>query len=156
MTTTPIYATDKITISLPAIEVWPLLADFEGYPRWWPKSLEIHVLSSSEELLGTEVEIRPFGGRPFRCRVEAVDAPKRILMRYFGGFVDGTGEWRLEQLGKETQVIYRLEVQAHGWLVALLDKVLNLAHLHSRSMKTVLQNLRRELDQKQHLTRERS
>ena len=95
-------------------------ADIRGYPRWWPKSLGIRVLSGGVELLGTEVEVRPFGGRPFHCRVEAVDKPKRIRMRYFGGFIDGFGEWSLEPLGQETRVIYRLEAQAHGWLVVLL------------------------------------
>jgi carbon monoxide dehydrogenase subunit G len=71
-------------------------------------------------------------------------------MRYFGGFIDGVGEWRLEPLGQETRVIYRLEVEARGWLVALLGKVLNLARIHSRSMQTILQNLASALDRKQH------
>ena len=154
MPTTPIQATDEIMIPLPATEVWPVLADFGGYPRWWPKSLGIRVLSSGEKLLGTEVEIHPFGGRPFRCRVEAVDAPKRIQMRYFGGFIDGFGEWRLEPLGQETRVVYRLEAKAHGWLVVMLGKVLNLAWLHSRSMQTVLQDLNHVLYRKQHRTKE--
>ncbi len=154
MTSTPIHATDEITIPLPATEVWPVLADFGEYSRWWPKSLGIHVLSGGVELLGTEVEVHPFGGRPFRCRVEAVDMPKRIRMRYFGGFIDGFGEWRLEPLGQETRVIYRLEAKAHGWLVVLLGKVLNLARLHSRSMQAILKNLNHVLDRKQHCAKE--
>lgn len=154
MTNTPIHATDEITIPLPATEVWPVFADFGAYSRWWPKSLEIRVLSGGVELLGTEVEVRPFGGRSFRCRVEAVDVPKRMQMRYFGGFIEGFGEWRLEPLGQETRVIYRLEAKAYGWLVVLLGKVLNLARLHSRLMQTVLQNLNHVLDRKQHCTKE--
>lgn len=150
MISTPIHATDEIVIPLPATEVWPVLADFGGYPRWWPKSLGIRLRSGGAELLGTEVELRPVGGRPFRCRVEAVDVPKRIQMRYFGGFIDGVGEWRLEPSGQETRVIYTLEVEANGWLVALLGKVLNLSRIHSRSMQTILQNLANVLDRKQH------
>jgi uncharacterized protein YndB with AHSA1/START domain len=141
MMRTPIQAFDEIIIPRPAAEVWPVLADFEGYPRWWPKSLGIRVLSGGGELIGTEVEVRPFGGRPFRCRVEAVDMPNRIQMRYFGGFIDGLGEWRLEPLGQETRVTYRLEAQAIGWVVVLLGKVVDLARLHSRLMQEVLRNL---------------
>jgi uncharacterized protein YndB with AHSA1/START domain len=148
MISTPIRASDEIIIPRPATEVWPVLADVEGYPRWWPKSLGIRVLSGGRELLGTEVEVRPFGGRPFRCRVEAVDRPNRIQMRYFGGFVDGLGEWRLEPLGQKTRVTYRLDATASGWLVVLLGKVLDLARLHSRPMQEVLRNLSNELDQK--------
>lgn len=147
MPTTPIHAIDEILIPLPAAEVWPVLVNFGGYARWWPKFLGIRVVSGGEELLGTEVEIHPVGGQSFRCRVEAVEVPKRIQMRYFGGLVDGVGEWQLESQGQETRVSYRLEVQAHGWLVLLLGKVLNLARIHSRSMQTVLQNLRREVGQ---------
>ncbi len=150
MISTPIHATDEIVIPLSATEVWPVLADFGGYPRWWPKSLGIRLLSSGTELLGTEVELRPLGGRPFRCRVEKVDALKRIQMRYFGGFIEGVGEWRLEPLGHETRVIYCLEVEARGWLVAMLSKALNLAQIHSRFMQAVLQNLANVLDRKQH------
>ncbi|HNO88647.1 MAG TPA: SRPBCC family protein [Rhodocyclaceae bacterium] len=149
MINTPIRATDEITIPYPADEVWPVLADFGGYPRWWPKSLGIRVLSGGVELPGTEVEVRPFGGRRFRCRVESVDVPTRIRMRYFGGFIDGFGEWLLAPQGQETRVIYRLEVNAHGWLVVLLSKVLDLSKLHSRSMESVLQNLKHVLDAKQ-------
>ncbi len=153
MISTPIRATDEIIIPLPATEVWQVLADFGGYSRWWPKSVRIRALSSDVELLGTEVEIHPVGGRPFRCRVEAVDVPKRIQLRYYGGFIDGYGEWRLQSLGQQTRVIYRLEAQARGWLVVLLGKVLDLGRLHSRSMQDVLQNLNDVLDRKQLVTK---
>ena len=91
--------------------------------------------------------MRPSGGRPFRCRVEAVERPLCIRMRYLGGFIEGFGEWRLEPLGTQTRVSYRLEVQAHGWLVFCLGKVMNLAGVHSRSMREVLKNLKHVLDQ---------
>lgn len=145
MTSTPIQATDEILVPFPAAEVWPVLVDFAGYQHWWPKSLAIRVIAEGAGLVGTQLEIRPLGGRPFQCQVEAVEWPSRIRMRYFGGFIDGFGEWRLEPVGQQTRVIYQLDVQAHGWLVVLLGKVLNLARLHSRSMQTVLENLRHAL-----------
>ncbi len=150
MVSTPIHATVEIIIRLPAADVWPVVADFGGYSRWWPKSVRVRALSSDAPLLGSEVEIQPRGGRPFRCRVDAVDEPKRIRMRYFGGFIEGFGEWRLEPLGPDTRVIYQLEVNAYGWLVALLGKVFDLAQLHSRSMQTILHNLSDVLQRKQH------
>ncbi len=150
MVSTPIHATDEIIIRLPATDVWPVLADFGGYSRWWPKSIRIRALSSGAALLGSEVEIQPRGGRPFRCLVDAVDEPKCIRMRYFGGFIEGFGEWRLEPLGPDTRVTYRLEVDAYGWLVAMLGKVFDLAQIHSRSMQTILLNLSNLLERKQH------
>ena len=82
MPSTPIQATDEITIHATVSEVWPVLADVAGYPRWWPRSLGVRVASTGGELLGTEVEMRPSGGRSFVCRVEAVEVPTRIRMRY--------------------------------------------------------------------------
>jgi uncharacterized protein YndB with AHSA1/START domain len=152
MASTPIHANDEITIPAPLSDVWPVLADVAGYPRWWPRSLGVRVLSTGGELLGTEVEMRPSGGRPFLCRVEAVEAPTRIRMRYGGGFIEGFGEWRLEPLGAQTRVSYQLEVQARGWLVFCLGKVMNLASVHSRSMQEVLKNLKHVLDQNPHRT----
>lgn len=147
MASTPIHANDEITIPAPLSDVWPVLADVAGYPRWWPRSLGVRVASTGGELLGTEVEMRPSGGRSFVCRVEAVEVPTRIRMRYGGGFIDGFGEWRLEPLGAQTRVSYQLEVEAHGWLVYCLGKVMNLAGVHSRSMREVLKNLKHVLDQ---------
>lgn len=152
--TTPIHATDEITIPRPASDVWAVLADVRGYPFWWPKSLGLRVLSGGDASLGTEVEIRPNGGRAFRCRVDEVVEPQRLRMRYFGGFIDGFGEWRLEPCGGETRVIYTLEARAEGWLVALLGKMFNLGKIHSRSMQTVLQNLTCALDQRQRISKE--
>ena len=153
MMTTPINAIDEITIALSPSEVWKVLADFRGYSHWWPKSLGLRLVSGGDASLGTEMEIRPNGGRPFRCRVEQVVEPQHIRMRYFGGFVDGIGEWLLEPRGGETRVIYRLEVRANGWLVVLLGKMFNLGQIHSRSMQAVLQNLKHILDQRQPMTR---
>jgi carbon monoxide dehydrogenase subunit G len=131
-----------------------VLADVGGYPRWWPPSLGLRVLSGGVEPLGTEVEIRPFGGRSFRCRVDKVDELQRMRMRYYGGFLEGFGEWRLEPAGRGTRVIYHLDVQAHGRLAAFLGNVINLARLHSRLMQGVLRNLNRVLLQDQRLTGE--
>lgn len=149
MASTPINALDEITLPFGATEVWPVLTDIGAYPNWWPRSLHIRVLPNPVALTGTEVEIRPAGGRPFQCRVEAVEALQTMRMRYFGGFIEGIGEWRLEPCGAHTRVSYRLEAHAHGWLVVLLGKVLDLAGLHSRAMQAVLQNLGQVLEQQQ-------
>lgn len=147
MASTAIHALDEILIAAPLDKVWAVLAEVGRYPQWWPPSLGIRVVSGGADLLGTELEMRPSGGRPFRCRVEAAERPRRIRMRYLGGFIEGFGEWRLEPLGAQTRVSYRLEVQAHGWLVVCLGKVMNLAGVHSRSMRKVLKNLKHVLDQ---------
>ena len=68
-----------------------------------------------------------------------------MRVRYYGGFIAGCGEWRLEPLGGGTRVIYDLNVEAGGWLVAFLARMIPLGRLHSRPMRGVLENLEREL-----------
>jgi uncharacterized protein YndB with AHSA1/START domain len=145
MRTTPIRAVDEIILASPPAEVWPVIADVAGYVHWWPKSLRLRVVSGGTESIGTDVELRPPGGRPFRCRVEEADPPRRLRMRYHGGFLDGTGEWRLDPDGSGTRVRYTLDVCAAGRVVAILGRFLDLGRLHSKSMRAVLANLRDEV-----------
>ena len=42
-------------------------------------------------------------------------------------------------------MIYDLNIEAGGWLVALLARMIPLGRLHSRPMRGVLENLEREL-----------
>ena len=87
--------------------------------------------------------MRPFGGRPFRCRVEAVAEPSSIRTQYYGGFIEGRGEWRLSPSGSGTRVRYELDVLAEGRLVAWLARILPLGRLHSRQMQGVFRQLER-------------
>jgi uncharacterized protein YndB with AHSA1/START domain len=147
-TVTPIKAIDEAIVPFPPSEVWRVLADIAAYPNWWPRHLGLRVLHREPGLVGSEVEERPFGGRPFRCRVEGVEEPLSIRTRYYGGFIEGRGEFRLESVGSGTRVRYELDVHAEGWTVACLSRILPLGRLHSRLMKGVFRQLERALAQR--------
>jgi carbon monoxide dehydrogenase subunit G len=70
-----------------------------------------------------------------------------MKMQYFGGFINGTGEWRLEPSGNGTRLTYSIDAQAHGWLVKLLSLGMNLGAVHSRQMHEVFENLNRALQE---------
>ena len=148
MQTTPIQASDDRVLPFPPEEIWAVLADVAASPRWWPASLGLTVRGASLGLVGSEFEICPRGGRPFRCRVEAIESPRRMRMHYPGPFIVGTGEWRLEAVTGGTRVVYALDVQAHGWLVALVGEFLPLGKIHSKSMQEVLANLEAEVSRR--------
>ena len=146
-TVTPIRATDEAIVPFPPAGVWRVLADVAAYPNWWPRCLGLRVLRREAGLVGSEVEQRPFGGRPFRCRVEAVEEPFRIRTQYHGGFIEGRGEWRLEPVGPGTRVCYELDVRAEGHVVACLGRIVPLGRIHSRLMRNVFRQLERVLIQ---------
>ena len=53
-------------------------ADVNGYPQRYPPSLHLQVRAVTADGIGSEVELRPRGGRAFRCRVESLEAPRRL------------------------------------------------------------------------------
>lgn len=143
---TRIQASDEIVVSLSPTAVWRLLADIAATPGWWPANPRLRVLKVAPGIVGSELEIRPLGGRAFCCRVVSVEEPRRLRMEYFGGFITGRGEWILEAAGGGTRIRYELDVQAAGRLVAWLGRLFPLGRLHSGQMKGVLEGLRRALE----------
>ena len=137
---TPIRAVDEILLPQRPERVWPVVADVAGYARWWPRSVGVRALNDVAGA-GAEVEIRPRGGRAFRCCVTDVDEPRSLCLRYGGGFIEGVGEWRLEPVAGGTRVRYAVDVAACGWAAAVLGRVVDFGRLHSRWMQQVLQNL---------------
>jgi carbon monoxide dehydrogenase subunit G len=123
-------------------KVWEILSDVQRYQEWWPQHLRIQLISSGNALIGSQLRITPAAGKPFLCRVVAAEKPTRIELRYEGGFVDGKGEWVLERVGNETQVTYRMEAHVFGWVSAVISKFVNLGSIHSKYMRSLLENLR--------------
>ena len=138
---TPIRASDSIELPFAPEAVWRVLENVRNYPDWWPASLHLRITAEGEGPLGTEFEICPPGGRPFRCLVESLEPPRSIRMRYNVDFIQGHGQWRLEPLASGTRVTYELDVAARDLLVAVLARFMNLPEAHSKEMRLVLRNL---------------
>ncbi|MFN7731162.1 MAG: type II toxin-antitoxin system RatA family toxin [Pirellula sp.] len=145
---TPILATDERMVSFPKEAIWSVLADVAAYPHWWPRTVGLRVLSVEPEIVGSSFELRPLGGRPFRCRIESIEPQNRIRMQYFGGFIEGHGDWTLEGVGSNTRVQYKLNVLAAGKVVAWIGSLLPLNRIHSYQMRQVLRNLDNEVERR--------
>ncbi len=87
-----------------------------------------------------------WGGRAFRCRVESLEAPRRLRMRYPDDFIVGTGEWRLDAAPGGTRVAYELDVVSTGRLAVLLGWLLPLGKIHSKFMREVVAGLEAEVE----------
>jgi ribosome-associated toxin RatA of RatAB toxin-antitoxin module len=143
--TTLIQASDETIIPLSPAEVWPVLADIARYPKWWPRSLFVRLLHANPALVGTELSIRPYGWRSFRCRVVSFEEPTRICLQYEGNYIVGGAEWRLEPAGQGTKVIYAMDAEVKDLLVTLIGMMINLKSIHSYSMRGIFLNLKQQL-----------
>ena len=122
-----------------------MLAAADAYPQWYPRTLMLRLLRYQPGLIGSEIELRPLGGRAFKCRFVAVDAPVRLRVEYYGGFIEGWGEWRLDPYGSGTRVVYELDVRALGRLVAWAGALVPLGRIHSHQMQGVLRRLEKRV-----------
>jgi ribosome-associated toxin RatA of RatAB toxin-antitoxin module len=122
-----------------------VLVDIAAYPQWYPRRVGMSVVKALPGVVGSELRLRPLGGRSFCCRIESIEEPRSILVRYHGDFIRGTGRWMLEGDRTHTQVSYILDATAHGVLAAVLARLLDLGRVHSGQMRVVLRDLGAEI-----------
>ena len=51
MLTTQIRAVDERVLPFAPYQIWPVLADVNGYPQWYPPSLRLHVWAVTADSL---------------------------------------------------------------------------------------------------------
>lgn len=142
----PIQASDSTLLPLPPQTIWPHIADLRNYPQWWPAVLLPRVTTPAEgTLIGSELHLRPMGARQFTCKVVACTEPHLIELEYTGPFITGCGQWLLAPEGQGTRVSYVIDVQAHGYMVALASRCVDLRWVHGQSMRLVFTALRKRL-----------
>jgi uncharacterized protein YndB with AHSA1/START domain len=113
-----------IRIHAPIDQVWEVLVDVPGQPRWMRDLRDIRFqtpgpLAVGHVAIGT---VHMFGlSQSDPIEVTALDAPERYAIRHLGGF-RGWGEFRLVSVedGRATHVRWREELRATPEAVPLL------------------------------------
>ena len=145
---TRIRKSEELTVPFTPEEVWGVLADVADYPRWWPATRGLRILNSPPGPLGTEFEVRPLLGRAFCCRLEELERPSNLRIRFFGGALEGPGGFHLKPADNSTRVRYDIDLFARGLGVAVLSRMVPLERIHGLRMRRVLRSLGRRLIKK--------
>ncbi len=124
--------------------VWRCLTDVASYPLWWPGSIKVKVISVTEQLLGSKIEIRPYSGMPFYCEFVGCASDEKLVMSY-SGLYSGVGVWTLTQTGELTKVDYEINLEIKSRFVRLLSYVVPIDKIHSKLMNDVLLGLENRL-----------
>ena len=99
-----VQAEDVAVIACPTERIWRTIIDFNSYTKWWPASVRIVVRRVTPELVGAQVEIKPYGGRAFLCEVESIRDGVELRLRYSGVY-RGIGVWTIAESGSGSRVV---------------------------------------------------
>lgn len=136
-----IKAHDEIAINTSVENVWNILIDIPNYHRWWPKSVNLKVSNFNKEIVNTQFEARPLGGKSFSCRVVSIVPRKEIKLDYFEGIYRGEGIWSIDRKESLILVSYKVDLEIVDKSIALLSKVIPIPKLHSMIFKRILAGL---------------
>ena len=135
-----VQAEDETVIVCPPERIWQAIIDFNSYTKWWPASVRIVVRRVTPELVGSQVEIKPYGGRAFLCEVESIRDGAELRLRYSGVY-RGIGVWTIAEGDGHCRVIYRIDLEVADLLMQLLSYVVSIPRLHSQLMREVFSGL---------------
>jgi len=141
-----IHTINSKVLSHTRTRIWEVITDLSRYSVWWPSSLKIKILHLSEGLIGSRIEIRPYGGQAFYCEVTGVDDSTELTMTYTGIYT-GTGRWTISEVKAQRCVTYEIELKIESPMVRMLSFVLPVASIHSHLMEKVLSGLGQYLEE---------
>jgi ribosome-associated toxin RatA of RatAB toxin-antitoxin module len=113
-----IKAYDEILLNCSVDNVWKILTDIPQYHKWWPKSVNLKVSNFSREIVNTQFEVRPLGGKSFSCKVIRIISKKEIKLNYFEGIYRGEGAWNIERKENSISVSYKVDLKS--WINPLV------------------------------------
>jgi ribosome-associated toxin RatA of RatAB toxin-antitoxin module len=140
-----IKAHDEIQLNCLVDDVWNILIDIPNYHKWWPNSVNLKVSNFTDDIINTQFEARPLGGKSFACRVVSIVPKKEIKLNYFEGIYRGEGMWNIESKENLISVSYRVDLEIVDKSIALLSRVVPIPKLHSMIFKRILAGLAEQI-----------
>ena len=135
-----VQAEDEAIIACTSERIWRAIIDFNSYTKWWPASVRIVVRRVTPELVGSQVEIKPYGGRAFLCEVESIRDGVELRLQYSGVY-RGIGVWTIAESGSSSRVVYRIDLEIADPFMKLLSYIVSIPRLHSKLMREVFEGL---------------
>ena len=100
----------------------------------------------NKEIINTQFEARPLGGKSFSCRVVSIVPKKEIKLNYFKGIYRGEGIWKVEGKDGLVKVSYSVDLEIVDKSIALLSRIIPIPKLHSMIFKKILSGLEEQLN----------
>ena len=141
-----IHTVSSKTVPYPALRVWEVITNVSSYKAWWPSSIKITTLHMTKGLLGSQIEVRPYGGLGFVCEVVDMTRYTELKTKY-SGIYTGSGMWTISETNGQSRVTYEITLEIQNRWIRLLSSVLPVTQMHSRLMDGILSGLARYLEE---------
>jgi len=140
-----IKAYDEIQLNCLIDDVWNILIDIPNYNKWWPKSVNLKVTNFNNDIINTQFEARPLGGKSFSCRVVSIVPKKEIKLNYFKGIYRGEGVWSIDRKDNLISVSYKVDLEIVDKSIAFLSKLISIPKIHSMIFRRILKGLHEQI-----------
>ncbi len=140
-----IHSLNSITVPFSIQQIWKIITDITSYSLWWPSNIKIKALNSTQEIIGSRVEVRPYGGLPFFCEFLEYVNNKKLVMKY-SGIYTGLGVWTLTEIDGQTKIDYEINLEINSLFIRLLSHVVPIEKIHYNLMNKVLLGLESRLE----------
>lgn len=139
-----IHSLNSITVPFSTQQIWKIITDHTSFSLWWPSSIKIKVINSSQDIIGSKVEVRPYGGLPFFCEFSEYANNEKLVMKY-SGIYSGLGVWTLAKINDQTKIDYEINLEINNLFIRLLSHVIDIEKIHNKLMNEVLLGLENRL-----------
>lgn len=140
-----IHSLNSITVPFSIQQIWKSITDITSYSLWWPSSVKIKVLNSTQDIVGSKVEVRHYGGLPFFCEFSEYFDNDKLVMKY-SGIYSGFGVWTLTEMNGRTKIDYEINLEINNLFIRLLSYVAPIEKIHYKLMDEVLLGLEKRLE----------
>ena len=140
-----IKACDEILLNCSVDDVWYILTDIPSYNKWWPKSVNLKVSNFNKDIVNTQFEARPLGGKSFSCKVVSIIPKKEIKLDYFKGIYRGDGVWIVRSEDSLVKVSYKVDLEIVDKSITMLSRVIPIPRLHSIIFTRILKGLAKQV-----------
>ena len=128
-----LHSINSIVIPYPAEEIWQVITDLNSYQLWWPTSVKTKIIIITENLPGSQIEIKPFGGLPFYCEIIESVPNSKLVMKY-SGLYSGLGVWHVKEINKMTEVVYEINLEINNIFVRAVSYLIPVNKIHFKLM----------------------
>lgn len=135
---------DQKILNIKIENIFPVIADFESYKNWFPNNLEIKLIKSTPEKIGSIIQIK-IGIVNFKIELTRIIPNKEIIVSYTGAY-EGQGIWYFFDSTNGTKLLYEIELMIKNPIIRFISLFINLTTLHSKMMTKIFNGLEEYLN----------